>query len=319
MKKLKKQIIRLLKNNKIINQEYIKFKWREKKLSFGNENTDKYFYVIRRAPEEIGLFSYVLTFLGMIVYALDKGFIPVIDMQNYGNMFLEKDEIGKVNSWEYYFKQPAGYSLKEIQNSRHVILSKAVDLNWFRYPGFSLIYDIDERQRWRLFCKENIVLQQDVIKKRDILVSKLFQGQKVIGVICRGTDYLNLRPKDHPVQPSIEDIIIKTKELMLRNLCERVYLATEDEQIYLKIKKVFGDKLLVNDTRRYLNTYDAKLSEIVKEKGINKRKNGEDYLLNILLLSKCNCLVAGCSGGLYGALLMTEGYEEEYIFDLGLY
>lgn len=316
---MKKQIKNLLKNNKVINETYIKFKWREKKISLGNENPDKYFYVIRRAPEEIGLFSYVLTYLGMIVYAQEKGFIPVIDMQNYYNMFLERDEIGKVNSWEYYFKQPTGYSLKEIQSSRHVILSKAVDLNWFEYPGLSLVCDKNNRKKWRFLYKENIFLQPEVIKKRDVLVKKLFQGERVVGVICRGTDYLHIKPKDHPIQPSVEDIIKKTEELMKRNLCKKVYLATEDEQIYLKLKKVFGSKLIINEARRYFNTYDAKISEIVKEEVMNKRQNGEDYLLNILLLSKCNCIVGGCCGGMYGALLMTKGYEEEYIFNLGLY
>ena len=46
---------------------------------------------------------------------------------------------------------------------------------------------------------------------------------------------------------------------------------------------------------------------------------GRAYLINILLLAKCNCLVAGSVGGTYGALLLSNGYEYEYVFDLGVY
>ena len=46
---------------------------------------------------------------------------------------------------------------------------------------------------------------------------------------------------------------------------------------------------------------------------------GRAYLINILLLAKCNCLVAGSVGGTYGAILLSDGYEYEYVFDLGVY
>ena len=38
-----------------------------------------------------------------------------------------------------------------------------------------------------------------------------------------------------------------------------------------------------------------------------------------MLLARCDCLVAGSVGGTYGALLMSKGYDYEYVYDLGVY
>lgn len=47
---------------------------------------------------------------------------------------------------------------------------------------------------------------------------------------------------------------------------------------------------------------------------------GEEYLTEIYILSKCNCLLSSRVGILAAALPMNGGkYEEKYIYDLGLY
>ena len=51
----------------------------------------------------------------------------------------------------------------------------------------------------------------------------------------------------------------------------------------------------------------------------DKYLRGREYLINILLLSECDCLVAGSAGGTYGALLIGKEYEYQYIYDLGVY
>lgn len=46
---------------------------------------------------------------------------------------------------------------------------------------------------------------------------------------------------------------------------------------------------------------------------------GLEYLSQIIILSRCDCFVAGLTSGTIGAMLLTNGYEYSYIFDLGLY
>ena len=63
-----------------------KRQWAEKRVRYGKENPDKTFYVIRRREIRAGLFSYFLQNVNDIKYALDRGWIPVVDLQNSLNM-----------------------------------------------------------------------------------------------------------------------------------------------------------------------------------------------------------------------------------------
>ncbi len=99
------------------------FHYREKKASFGKNRPNDTIYIIRRIPGEAGLFSYILTVLARIEKAVENGWIPVVDMKNYFNSYISEEEIGKVNSWEYYFEQPGDVSLAEAYSCKNVILS----------------------------------------------------------------------------------------------------------------------------------------------------------------------------------------------------
>ena len=60
---------------------------------------------------------------GACAYAVKQGYIPVIDMQNGRNTYLEEGKVGRENAWEYYFEQPCGYRLADIRDAKNVILS----------------------------------------------------------------------------------------------------------------------------------------------------------------------------------------------------
>lgn len=313
-------IVQYVKKIYVLNELYTRFKWRERRISKGNENKDKIFYVVRRPPSEVGLFSYVLTNLGMIQYAIDRGYIPVVDMQNYKNTYLENSEIGEKNSWEYYFAQPCGYALNNIAHSKKIILSGLETMSVCGYPGYSIVMDYKVREKWRSLFSKYIRVRPEIMSEAEEIFDKYSTGDKILGVLCRGTDYIQLKPKEHPIQPTVDMMVKKVREFIAKYKCNKIYLATEDEKIYQQFKAEFGDKLWVTNAMRYINIEDQKLSESEEFKRINKLENGKNYLINIILLTKCHYLVAGCVGGTYGALLMKDGkYEEEYIFKLGFY
>ena len=75
--------------------------WRKHYHRFGFGG--KTYYIIRRADNRTGLFSLFNTNLGHIYYAVQRGYIPVVDMMNYENCYLEESKMGVENAWEYYF------------------------------------------------------------------------------------------------------------------------------------------------------------------------------------------------------------------------
>lgn len=309
----------VLKKIKFVDELYIKYKWRQRKVSWGNQEEDKVFYVIRRATCKVGLFSYVMTTIGQIEYAVKRGYIPVVDMQNNENTYLDKDLIGKKNAWEYYFKQPCGYSLQDIRQCKNVILGNGLITEKSEYPTSRIFKDHEEFQRWFDICKKYVTVQDDIKKDVQDKYESLFGKERVLGILCRGTDYVRLQPHGHPVQPTIEQMIEKAKAMKREYHCKWIYLATEDEQYYQAFLNQFGEELRVTEAKRCAEDGKFNINDISYDRENDRYLRGREYLMNVMLLSKCTCLLAGAVGGTYGAALLSDGYEQRYIFDLGVY
>lgn len=303
----------------VLNEPYTRWKWREKKVSYGSENGDRTFFVIRRATCKAGLFSLVMTNMGLVRYALSKGYIPVIDMQFNQNTYLEPEEVGKRNSWEYYFEQPCGYTMEEVLCSKNVILSNGLITADNVYPTFSIISSRKEFEQWHSFFQKYLRIKSEIAVEAESIKNNLFHGEKVLGVLCRGTDYTEQRPKNHPVQPDIDEMIMKAEQVLQEYDCKYIYLATEDERAYRRFRTFFNDKLKVTDAKRCENVGDTNINDITYDRENDRYLRGKEYLINIILLAGCNCLVAGSAGGTYAAMLMADKYEYSFIYDLGMY
>ena len=293
-----------LKKIAFVNDFYVRWKWRERKVFRGKENPDKTFFVIRRAQCKAGLFSLVMTNMGLVKTALDRGYIPVIDMQSERNTYLDEDQVGKENAWEFYFEQPCGYGLDDIGRSKNIILSSGlVGKNNF-FPEERMVRKPEEYQMWRRLFQKYFHVKKEILEEAEELRKEMFHGERVLGVLCRGTDYTNTRPKDHPIQPEAADVIDKVNEVLEKQKCEYIYLATEDYDIHSAFEKQYGSRLRSMKTRRYHNTGNENINDISARGEKNRYLLGKDYLITILLLADCDCLVAGSAGGTYGALLM---------------
>lgn len=302
-----------IKKIKLIDDLYIAVKWRERKVSYGSENADKTFYVIRRANSKVGLFSLVMTTLGHIKYAVDKGYIPIVDLSNNS---LNKQ---KQNVWELYFEQPCGYTLEDIAHSKNIVLSKGIIDNCISYPGGEIAHNNEELLKWKKIAEKYWILDSNIQAEAKQLIWDIFGSKKVLGVLMRGTDYVNARPPKHPVQPTVEQVINKINEVLDKYKCNYIYLVTEDEKIFQQLKELYGEKIVSLNIKRYSTQGNQNINDVRAENEKSVNLPDKQYLLSILLLAKCNYLVAGNAGGSQGALLLNQNYEYRYIFDLGIY
>ena len=325
---IKKQLSKI----KIINNIYTKVKWRERDLSNGSEHPDKSFYVIRRHSEAAGLMSFAMTNLGDISWAISKGYTPVIDMMNYKNSLMPDSYVGKHNSWDDYFEQPGDYTMKDLENAQNIHLG-TIDIK-SEFPDYPILKSVREVRMWRDLARRYLRPHKKYIKEADDYYKTNFDGQRVLGVLARGTDYLNKRPKGHPVQPDVDHLIGKGKEYVEKYKCDCIYIATEDSQIYSTMDNVFPNMLYSYQKNRYHFEGDSYLSDVLNKtdnKDLTSESLSEDelfkniyernrqYPVSLLVLSKADYLVAGATSGTYGALLLTDGYKDEFIFDEGLY
>lgn len=315
-------------------------KGREKRCSFGEKNPSVIFYVIRPyyyvAPNELlthpqHLLYYYYLVLQKMSYAVQNGWTPVVDWENYeGLLYFAEDKpvLGTMNAWEYFWKQPSPYKLDEVYSSKNVILStrNSVDYGWIpptvmtrpfsnyakrlatqciRYGRLTVFNDYTERyiRTWQ---------------------EKLFPTEKrILGAVYRSTSYGKEETpnKSHPVQPSLASLKKKIEKIMAEYNMEYVYFVNEETENIQYMQECFGEQLIVLPRERYKGFHEFSPEDPNPLYVMGERyKTNLSYLTEIVLLSRCTGLVGAMSSGTRAAIIWNQNqYEVVDIVDLGLW
>jgi len=296
--------------------------------SFGQKNEDKTFYIIRRTPPGAGLFSNYLLILMHLYYANEMGYEAIIDYKNYSNFYKEKEKINNtLNSWEYYFKQPTRTPLEEVYKSKNVILSKAnVSHELASQHSLEDLNDIGFIGNEKLISEyylitESIKLNQDTNNFVSETLNKVFTNKtKILGVVLRGTDYLNkkLSRGHHTPLNVIDSIELVENNLQKWNL-DYVYLSTEVEEYINIYKDHFGENLMYLVRDRYNNDQNEKLiNQYTRSRKNDKYLTGLEYLTEVYGLSKCDSIIGTVCGSLNSAIILNNNkYNNKIIYDQG--
>lgn len=283
---------------------------------FGNKNLNKTFYILSRPIHtRDGLFSYLFAFLEQMDFVERNGYIPVVDMQSFQSQYLDDGKIGIENVWEYYFEPLSKYTVEDVYASRNVILGYDDPC----YKGeYEKKYDIQRMSElYQKYIKYNknvaLTIQHEYEKSID-------KRRKTLGVLYRGTDMTALKLKNHPVQPTVDELIFLIHKYLKEWGCERIFLSTEDNGAAGKLKNEFGEILSCTDQERFTDTGKAWLADINFERKNDKYLRGLEYLTTIELLSRCDCLLSGICAGSVCAHIMNNGkYEHMEMIDKGEY
>lgn len=285
---------------------YDAFQRRERRCSFGSANPDKVFYVIRWDRQVSALMGLVVQVLGNIRYAEEKGWIPVVDFQHSDNWYLydKGGKRGDFNTWERFFEPVSPYTLNEVYQSRHVVLGSTnmrlavpsvEDLA--KFGDAYCFWNKLSRKYLRPSAEVLAILEERIFP----VVSPDLLAKSGIALKLRGTDYTT-PPPGHYYQPSLEQVC---KELMIlcREAADRIIvLATEDPQIAKAIQTRFPQVVSIS---------------FPETSEMDRIEYGQNYLAELLTLSKCAYCVGGLNGGLAGILLFGEHLKEIKTWNLG--
>lgn len=292
---------------------------KESSIVGGKKYPGKTFFIIRRDYSNVGLLSAYITNAGYIKYAIDHGYIPVVDMKHYKNCYLEKGELGKKNTWEFYFEQPTSYSLEDAYSGKNIILSDLNTIDQRPNDHMDFFYNTNnELKKWREFAREYIKVKHSIWDEATYRYKYYSKGEKTLGVSIRGTDYINLQPPEHPVQPPIEVVIADIKNELSINQYTHIYICTEDVKYIESIKEEFGDMCFINE-RKLIDYSKGSIIATIKKEKINKYDNGKEYLITILMLTMTDVLIASRTSGNVAAEVLSNGWEKQKIYDLGRY
>jgi hypothetical protein len=298
---------------------------------FGRDFPEKTFYVIR-ILNSAGLLSDFHHVLNHICYAISKGYIPIVNWESYWNMHTEKTPVevgGSItsNSWEYFFEQPCGYSLKDIKKAKNVILGDSVKRYFDSIDSiYSKPFPFNDRNAiskynefTSKYCRINLNTRKHIKVNKELLFG---DKNNILGISYRTTGYKG--QKDHSIGATIKKMIEKMSEIFYKEKFDHIFISTEEQEIVDEIYKVFPEEKIINPTRKRYKTIDQK--KYLEEALLFYRKKESifeyelNYLTEIHLLSQCDGIIASnLNNGLVFALgLNNNKYRYSFIFELGV-
>jgi hypothetical protein len=161
----------------------------------------------------------------------------------------------------------------------------------------------------------------DYIANQKCMTLKNFKN--ILGVKYRGTDYkAEFSSGGHFIPASLDEIIIKTRELFAEWNMEWIYLSTEEASAVDEFKNMFGDTLITTNSMRIKNYKKSKgCSSKIRFNRVNDNyQKGLDYIVDTVLLSYCDALIAPKNNGSMAAIELNDNkYKHKYIFEKGAY
>ncbi len=203
-------------------------------------------YIVGISGNERGLLSIVTSVMNHIIYAVCTGKVPVVDLKYRKSIYFKDGRQFRDNVWEYFFKQPFKLSLSDISENDDVEIS----LDSHFAPNTDGI-----SAKYMPVSNESKILPKMAEAKENYKKYFIFNDEmknylehryteaigdcgNILGVLCRGTDYSKRRTFAECIQPKITDVIKKTGEILKKYPeITKIYLATEDNDIYETFKK----------------------------------------------------------------------------------
>ena len=280
-----------------------------------NKNTR--YYVIRRDPPGAGFFSNYMYVLAHVQYAVARGYLPVIDMQNYKTLYNEKVKYrGTWNAWEYYFEQPNNVSLNEAYNSKNYILSDYIyHREYVPYSEENDEYLID-KDRLSVLNKalvRNVHIRKDIEEEIYKKWKEISKDQVILGVHYRGTDKRNVNV-GHYMSPQLENFF-KTIDRCLSEHPEisRIFLCTDEEPAIGLFRSRYK-AVVCNECYRATDGSTCGVHNEDTDQEGHKYKLGEEVLKDAYMLGKCDYLVYSHSNVINAAIVISnDSYKERYL------
>lgn len=300
----------------LIKVNCVLFHWDERRIELHNglEEPSKTYYVIRSRGRQEGLLSTYYYVLKAMNYAYNMGYIPVVDFSTDLCQYHVHYPVNSTNNaWEYYFRQPISLNAFNQEDKCNVILS-----GWsFGSKENDSIIDEDwKRNFFDKICPIQPYIMDAAQKKYEELFNVSRGG--VLGVFCRGTDHVNLKPKGHNVQPTVAMLLQKIESFLKDYDIDKIYVVTEDYSIYSAIRNHYGECVFSADDN-FVRDYDKGdyLESSLKNDAYIR---GRNYLIRLILLTRCDYLITSlASGSKFAMDLKTDKYKAQYVFDLGRY
>jgi len=282
-------------------------------------------HVIRE--RDVGLFSLVQQVIANIPWALHEGRLPVVDFRNRTAYWTPKGHRGGTSVWEYYFEpllvdlpssEVPGTVSSEIESS----YPDQNDLGFLTREGSFVSNHFGDHPRlrglaplvpyatadpdrplreWTSAISSRFVRPRTYINaKVDAFFDERMSGCDLIGVHIRGTDAVSPREVREYRRGSLnlERFIEVVDHLLQDRPTAKIFVATDAEASLRHFRNAFEERVVAYDAIRHVEGESAGtgptgciMPAYITFDGAVAAQNGEDAIVEYLLLGRCDHLV----------------------------
>ena len=284
---------------------------------------DKIYYVIRCNLPECGLFAIYTYILDHIAYAVDHGYIPVIDSEQYPCLYKENEPVhGVTDPWLYYFKPMQSRTLAELKRVCHVIYGRIYfphykAIYYYRKKKKNVLPDRAAVRELKEYVDRYMPLRDDLKEKLENKVACLKRFGKILGIHVRGTD-MYTEGKQHPIPTGKTKDFSVIDEIIKKHGIDSIFLCTDTESTVALFKQKYGDRVITTTAVRQSDDSKGgihKDATLGNGRKYHKYLLGEEVITDMYMLSKCDVLICGPSNVAFVAIVNNGGkYEHIYYY-----
>lgn len=232
-----------------------------------------------------GFWSIIGTTLSHIRIAHDRGLVPVVDFENFKTIYNEIEPVHETNNmWEYYFEQPGGRSIHQVETEAFVCdgrIPKGFPRD-LTDPFFKFQWD------------SKINLKPRIMGRIQSTLGDLALSSRTLGVHLRGQDAR--RAKGHMFPGTMRQFCDAIHFALSEADFSEILLVSEAQQYVDYVEKEFGSRITV----KVSPTFRLRFRDAYRLK-THPRKNhmyelGFEALQDAYLLAECGGIVRGHSG-----------------------
>jgi len=265
------------------------------------------FHVIRHSDPHAGFSSLLTIALNGVRKALENNWLPVVNYDQEVNDHFYDSEHGP-NVWEYYFEPIMGVSYSRIEElltegeiSESDLHTYPAELlwEWHRFdpdriatfwhdepPEDPRSWMAEKRRLGRQYVSRFLHVKPHIRTRVEQFAEQHIAPEYTFGVQIRGTDFAYAEPTEpRSYFRTIDDLVRRKKITSFR-----VFLATDQSQFVDHFSRQFGDRLITYSSTRSTSDVPPFLF-----RDMSPYKKGEDVLMDILLLAKCDFLLKSAS------------------------
>jgi len=288
--------------------------------------------------KDVGLFSLIQQVISHIPEALYNSRVPIVFFESNCCYWIEKGYENKNNVWEYYFEpllseqgsDTIPSSVKDLIRSKfpdhiesgyhhekHIFVTN----NFGNHKAFKHTLkipwswedpDVNIRKKAAIIIQKYLHPRKYIIDKSGAFYEQNMSGQYMIGLHLRSTDVTdknehNIHRRGSYNLKSYEQAI---KQILSRNSDAKLFVATDSLSALESVKKMFPNKV-VSYSSIFHNTGEVAgkgpsgwtIPAYIADSAEKAAKNGEEAVIDYLLLSQCDYLIHSGSGLARTALL----------------